>query len=258
MYFILHVYSLDGYSVTRAKDGTQISIKEAKQMVKIFRDRPKYKNIFSAFHYMDVREDYVRFYRNPSKLYPEWNQNNSHDLRKGDGLTFKYNTFPSQNDVKTSKDDKITEKNTSEEIKIKLDSSENFTNLLKEFETRLNFYENHRIDWVSKIKKVSTLLLQNLPNNGDQAEAAANMRIEYDYLNNQEKEVIEGVDELEAKHHSLDKLIEELSMSASTSDYQIEQVRYNKLVIRLVEFKKEFLLEKQALSSLNLKINDSN
>ena len=40
----------------------------------------------------------------------------------------------------------------------------------------------------SKIKEISNILLQSLTNNIDQLN---NMRIQYDYLNRQEKEVIE-------------------------------------------------------------------
>ena len=247
---------MDGYCVTRAKDGTQISTKEAKQMVNIFRDRKKYKNIFSAFHYMDVREDYVRLYRNPVKLYTEWNQNSSQtqSLRKADGSTFKYNTFPTQSEVTSLKNDQIINKNTNEEAKIKLDSSENFKNLLKEFETRLNFYENHRVDWVAKIKKVSNSLAQDHSNDSN---IEVNLSIDYDYLKNQEKELIEGVEQLETKHHSLDKLIQELSTSpyAAKSDYEIQQNHYNKLVTKLSAFKNDFSIERQALSNLNLKLD---
>eukprot|EP01016_Furgasonia_blochmanni_P044654 TRINITY_DN621_c0_g3_i1.p1 TRINITY_DN621_c0_g3~~TRINITY_DN621_c0_g3_i1.p1 ORF type:complete len:354 (-),score=120.11 TRINITY_DN621_c0_g3_i1:432-1493(-) len=60
----------DGVPVTRAKDCTEISTETAQEMLSIFQSAPNEPNIFQAFEYMDIREDYIRYYKNNVIQYP--------------------------------------------------------------------------------------------------------------------------------------------------------------------------------------------
>jgi len=208
---------------------------------------------------MDVREDLMRFYRNPPKVYPEWNQYYAPGMKKTDGSTFKYNTFPNPAELKSNhKNENGNNKTGGDDNKIKLEATENLKNLLKEFETRLNFYENHRVDWVEKVKKLGELAQDAT---GSKEDTIGTLTKDIESLKFSEKELIEGVDQLEAKHQSLEKVLQELSVctkangpSISPSDLEKQKAQYDKMISKFNKFNEDFTLEKKALSSLNERI----
>ena len=107
-HFFMHFLHSDGMPISRAKDCTRVPPETAIEMLKVNKARPNHPNIFSAFEFMDYREDYLRSYKatllqpqmNTFNQYYQYNQfgmpqqypptngkNSSHQY-------FKYNSFP--------------------------------------------------------------------------------------------------------------------------------------------------------------------
>jgi hypothetical protein len=281
----------DGFSVTRAKDGTQIPVQETKQMLQIFKDKKSTKNIFSAFHYMDVREDFMRFYRNPSKFYQQ-NQNNMNmnsqpwDNYSGSGYmkksdtTFKYNTFPNPNDNKGNAGGKGDFGNKvgtgngniggSQEGKMKQDEAKHVSELLTEFESVLKVCEKTKDEMVKKLK-TSTDLANKLHQSPSETEDITKRTSEENrYLKTQEKELVEVIGELESKSQQIEKALSEIqnknngksSVNGSTNGNQdtVSQKRneYERDMARFNKFKEDFQNDKKLLQEFYVKLEELN
>jgi len=110
---------IDGLPISRAKDCTRVPPETAIEMLKVNKSRPNHPNIFSAFEYMDYREDYLRSYK-ASLLQPQANtysqfyQYNVYGMPqqyqtsngKANGHQyFKYNSFPYESPQQAKKQD---------------------------------------------------------------------------------------------------------------------------------------------------------
>lgn len=94
------LFSSDNSPISRAKDCTCVPSDTAFEMLKVIKARPNHPNIFSAFEYMDYREDYLRYYKSmmaqmqKSYFNDYMQQSMNFDSSKYAGNQyFKYNSF---------------------------------------------------------------------------------------------------------------------------------------------------------------------
>jgi len=250
--YFSHLYMEDDLPVTRARDCTGVPGEVTKEMLQIYKDYEPYNSIFSAFPFMDIREDMLRSYK--SSLPYQFYLNAGDTYNNGYGMQtsanpayqtsqqyFKYNSFPAKQ--------KETQSRSFSPQKTDQDKLEE---LYKEFDITFSFYDEEKKKWV---KDGETTRAQIANETEKSKEKYEEFNSKFENLKSREKEIMEGLEVLENKYKLVTQGVQEYEQKGieQTVKDKIEK-KVKELTAVLEGFKEGFNNSKKDFLSLYEKI----